>query len=86
MLKSAYFNTLYVMVVLQSINIFGEKFRDRHVGIIDGTGTGKHECTHGPERRCYRFPENRFVREILAFAHKRWRKIIFFFFLKEILK
>ena len=75
MLNSAYFNTLYVMVVLQSINILGEKFRDRQVGITDGTGTGKHECTLGPERRCYRFPENRFVREILACAHKRWRKM-----------
>jgi hypothetical protein len=71
MLKSAYFNTLYVMVVLQSINIFGEKFRDRQVGITDGSGTGKHEYTLGPERRCYRFPENRIVREILACAHKK---------------
>jgi hypothetical protein len=64
MLKSTYFSTHYVIVVLQSINIFGEKFCDRHIGIIDGTGTGKHECTLGPERRCYGFPENRFVREI----------------------
>jgi hypothetical protein len=49
------------MVVLQSMNIFGEKFRDRHIGIIAGTGTGKHECTLWPERR-YRFPEKLFVR------------------------
>lgn len=56
MLKSTYFNTLYVVVVLQSINIFGVKFRDRHIDIIDGTGTGRHERTLGPERRCCRFP------------------------------
>ena len=73
MLKSTYFNTLYVMAVLQSINIFGVKFRDRHIGIIDATG--KNECTLGPERHCYRFPEHRCVREILACAHKIWRKM-----------
>lgn len=66
MLKATNFNTVNVMVVLKSINILGEKFRDRHVGIADGTGI------LGPERR-YRFPEYRFV--TLARAHKRWKKM-----------
>jgi len=79
MLKSTYFNTLCVMVLLQSMNIFGVKFRDSH--IIDGTENGKHECTLGPERR-YRFPKNRFVREILACAHKIWRKVYIPYFKK----
>lgn len=64
MLKSTNFNTLNVMVILKSINIFGEKLGDLHVGITDRTGT------LGPERR-YGFPEYRFVRKILARAHKR---------------
>ena len=34
MLKVTYFNTLYAMVILRSINIFGEKFRGRHVVVL----------------------------------------------------
>jgi hypothetical protein len=66
MLKATNFNTINVMVVLKSINILGEKLRDGHVGITDGTGTV------GPERR-YRFREYRFV--LLARAHKSWKRM-----------
>jgi len=34
MLKATYFDTLYVMAILKSINIFGEKFRDRHFVVL----------------------------------------------------
>lgn len=64
----------FIITVLKSTNVFGEKYCELHVGIIDGTVTAYHEYTLGPDRR-NRFPENRFVREILACAHKRWRKM-----------
>jgi len=40
MLKATYFDTLYVMAILKSINIFGEKFRDRHVVLLMGRELG----------------------------------------------
>jgi hypothetical protein len=83
MLKATYVNTLYVIVVLKSINIFGKSSVTALLVLLMGRGLGSMNVLLDPKDVVTGFSENRFVLEILACAHKIWRKIYFYYKKKE---